>query len=69
MVRGKASAAAVKSFLGNCSGDDSVEVLTCTVTDTLRQLLDAGVSLDRLRVRSRTLDDLFLELTGKEIRP
>ena len=51
------------------SGDDSVEVLTCTVTDTLRQLLDAGVSLDRLRVRSRTLDDLFLELTGKEIRP
>ncbi len=48
---------------------DTVEVLTCTVTDTLRQLLDAGVSLDRLRVRSRTLDDLFLELTGKELRP
>jgi len=50
-------------------GDDTVEILTCTVTDTLRALLDVGVSLDRLRVRSRTLDDLFLELTGKELRP
>jgi len=49
--------------------DDTVEVLTCTVTETLKQLLAAGVSLDRLRVRSRTLDDLFLELTGKELRP
>jgi len=48
---------------------DTVEILTCTVTDTVRQLLAAGVSLDRLRVRSRTLDDLFLELTGKELRP
>lgn len=48
---------------------ETVEVITCTVTDTVRQLLDAGVSLDRLRVRSRTLDDLFLELTGKELRP
>ncbi len=50
-------------------GGDTVEVLTCDVTGTLRQLLDADVSLDRLRVRSRTLDDLFLELTGKELRP
>ncbi len=48
---------------------DSVEVLTSAVNDTVRQLLDAGVSLDRLRIRSRTLDDLFLQLTGKEIRP
>lgn len=48
---------------------DTVEVLTRNITDTLRQLLDAGVSLDRLRVRPRTLDDLFLELTGKELRP
>jgi len=62
-----AAAAALPLTLYNCG--DSVEILTCGVTDTLRQLLDAGVSLDRLRVRSRTLDDLFLELTGKEIRP
>jgi len=51
----------------NCH--DTVEILTCHVTETLQQLLGAGVSLDRLRVRSRTLDDLFLELTGKELRP
>jgi ABC-2 type transport system ATP-binding protein len=62
-----AAAAALPLTLYNCG--DSVEILTCGVTDTLRQLLDAGVSLDRLRVRSRTLDDLFLELTGKELRP
>jgi ABC-2 type transport system ATP-binding protein len=48
---------------------ETVEIISCTVTDTLRQLLEAGVSLDRLRVRSRTLDDLFLQLTGKELRP
>jgi ABC-2 type transport system ATP-binding protein len=62
-----AAAAALPLTLYNCG--DSVEILTCGVTDTLRQLLDAGVSLDRLRVRSRTLDDLFMELTGKELRP
>lgn len=62
-----AAAEALPLTVFNC--DDTVEILTCTVTDSLRQLLDAGVSLDRLRVRSRTLDDLFLQLTGKEIRP
>ncbi len=50
-------------------GNETVDILTCTVTYTVKQLLAAGVSLDRLRVRSRTLDDLFLELTGKELRP
>jgi ABC-2 type transport system ATP-binding protein len=47
---------------------DVFEVHTRQVTDTLRQLLGAGMSLDRLRVRARTLDDLFLQLTGKEVR-
>jgi len=61
-----AAARALPYTMYDCG--DSVEVLSCTVTETVRQLLDAGVSLDRLRVRSRTLDDLFLQLTGKEIR-
>ncbi len=47
---------------------DSVEILTSEVTATVQQLLAADVSLDRLRIRARTLDDLFLELTGKELR-
>jgi len=48
---------------------ETVEILSCAVTDTVQQLLAHGASLDRLRVRARTLDDLFLELTGKELRP
>ena len=47
---------------------DCVEILTSAVTDTVQRLLAGGVSLDRLRIRARTLDDLFLELTGKELR-
>jgi ABC-2 type transport system ATP-binding protein len=60
------AAAALALTVLDCG--DNIEVLTSTVNDTVRQLLDAGVSLDRLRIRSRTLDDLFLQLTGKEIR-
>ena len=47
---------------------DSVEILSKDVNDTIRELLALGVSLARLRIRPRTLDDLFLELTGKELR-
>ncbi len=61
------AAAALPLTVLDCG--DSLEVLTSAVNDTVRELLDAGVSLDRLRIRSRTLDDLFLQLTGKEIRP
>jgi len=47
---------------------DTVEILTDDVTAVLRRLLAAGISLSRLQIRERTLDDLFLELTGKELR-
>jgi len=60
------AAAALPLTVLDCG--DSIEILTSAVNDTVRQLLDAGVSLDRLRIRARTLDDLFLQLTGKEIR-
>jgi ABC-2 type transport system ATP-binding protein len=49
--------------------DNMLEMLSGDVNSTIQQLLAAGLSLDGLRVRERTLDDLFLELTGKEIRP
>lgn len=48
--------------------DHSVEISTADVNGVLRILLDRGVSLARLQVRPRTLEDLFLELTGKELR-
>ncbi len=46
----------------------NVEILTSDVNATIRALLAADVSLARLQVRSRTLEDLFLELTGRGLR-
>ncbi|MCI0749134.1 MAG: ABC transporter ATP-binding protein [Nevskiales bacterium] len=47
---------------------DAAEILSADVNTTVTQLLEAGVSLAQLRVRPRTLEDLFLELTGRELR-
>lgn len=44
------------------------EIVTADVNASIRQLLDAGVSLAQLKIRPRTLEDLFLELTGHELR-
>lgn len=44
------------------------EIMTPDVNRVVRQLLDAGVSIAQLKIRPRTLEDLFLELTGKELR-
>ena len=37
-------------------------------SDKIARLLAAGASLTHLRIRQRTLEDLFLELTGRELR-
>ncbi len=47
---------------------DSCEIVTRNVDQTILELIKAGVSLAHLRIRERTLDDLFLQLTGKELR-
>ena len=47
---------------------DRVEIATQDLESTLRTLIDAKVSLKRLRIRPPNLEDLFLELTGKELR-
>ena len=47
---------------------DSVEIATQDLENTLRTLLDARVPLKNLRIRPPNLEDLFLELTGKELR-
>jgi len=46
----------------------TVEIVTSDVNATLAELLSANVSLSGLQVRARTLEDLFIELTGKELR-
>jgi ABC-2 type transport system ATP-binding protein len=47
---------------------EQAEIMTADVNAAVAALLGAGVSLAELKVRPRTLEDLFLELTGKELR-
>lgn len=47
---------------------DTVEILTEDVGATVQELLAHHVPLARLLIRPRTLEDLFLELTGRELR-
>lgn len=48
--------------------DSAVEILTADVNQTIKILLGHDISLARLQIRPRTLEDLFLELTGRELR-
>jgi ABC-2 type transport system ATP-binding protein len=48
---------------------DRVEITTDDLETTLRTLLAAQVPLTNLRIRPPNLEDLFLELTGRELRP
>ncbi|MGD2172512.1 MAG: ABC transporter ATP-binding protein [Gammaproteobacteria bacterium] len=48
--------------------NDSAHIVTGDVNETVARLLQYDVPLDRLRIRARNLEDLFLELTGKELR-
>lgn len=48
--------------------DGHIEVVTDDVNKVITCLIEQKVSLSQLQIRSRTLDDLFLELTGKELR-
>ncbi len=45
-----------------------VEIHSDDMNATIRMLLDQGVSLEQMQVRTPTLEDLFLELTGHELR-
>ncbi|HEY1899643.1 MAG TPA: ABC transporter ATP-binding protein [Steroidobacteraceae bacterium] len=45
-----------------------IELTTNDLEGTLRTLMQAGISLAHLRIRPPNLEDLFLELTGKDLR-
>lgn len=47
---------------------EHIEIETGDVNGTLAQLLAAQIPLGGLRIRGRTLEDLFLELTGEALR-
>jgi ABC-2 type transport system ATP-binding protein len=49
-------------------GRELIEISTGNVEATLKYLIQARVPMQRVRIRPRNLEDLFLELTGKELR-
>ncbi len=50
------------------SKDDKLFIASDDVTRTVKSLISANISLDGLNIRPRTLDDLFLKLTGNKLR-
>lgn len=62
-------AAARQLPLNIIDASDRVEISTHDLETTLRTLLEAKVPLTNLRIRPANLEDLFLELTGTELRP
>jgi len=48
--------------------EDRIEIHTEQINETLAALVSANVDLTRMTVRSKNLEDLFLELTGAELR-
>jgi ABC-2 type transport system ATP-binding protein len=48
--------------------DGEVEIQTSDVDRTVKLLLESGVPLSRMKMRSWNLEDLFIALTGKDLR-
>jgi len=48
--------------------DTHIDIVTTNIDETIQHLLAHHVSLAGLEVRSRTLEDLFIDLTGQELR-
>ena len=47
---------------------DELHIITNSIEHTLQELLSQSVDLSTLRVRNPTLEDLFIKLTGHELR-
>ncbi len=56
------------SLLTTHEKNGHIEITTCDVNEVISTLIENNISLSQLQIRHRTLDDLFLELTGKELR-
>ncbi len=48
--------------------NQTVELLTNNIDLTIKQLLENNISLNELQVRSPNLEDLFIKLTGHQLR-
>lgn len=47
---------------------DKVEILSDDINATLNLLMQNNIGLEQLQIRSHTLEDLFLKLTGRQLR-
>ena len=56
------------SELTTHNNNGHIEITTSDVDNVISSLIENKISLSKLQIRPRTLDDLFLELTGKELR-
>lgn len=52
--------------IGAVPAGELFEIKTNRLHHTLQQLMDNGINLDRLRIRAWTLEDLFINVTGKD---
>ncbi len=66
--REDAGSKVLESGLALTHAADFIEIKTSAIHQTLVQLIACGVNLDRLRIRAWTLDDLFINVTGKALR-
>jgi ABC-2 type transport system ATP-binding protein len=48
--------------------NDEIEIESQDINATLQVLLAHNINLKNLKIRNHTLDDLFLKLTGHELR-
>jgi len=48
--------------------NNRVEIMTSDVEKTVKNLLDKSISLDDMQIRSPNLEDLFIKLTGHQLR-
>ena len=56
-------------MLDNCiKKEENLFIASDDVTRTVKKLIEANISLNGLNIRPRTLDDLFLKLTGNKLR-
>lgn len=46
-----------------------LEIRTSQLHQTLQQLIENNINLDQLRIRAWTLEDLFINVTGKKVAP
>jgi ABC-2 type transport system ATP-binding protein len=56
------------SSLPHAVRDDEIEIQTHDVDAAVKVLLQQGVPLSRMKMRSWNLEDLFIALTGKDLR-